>query len=33
MRERFARLVVGGIGLYFAAHFFINTGVNLGLSR
>jgi rod shape determining protein RodA len=31
IRERFARLVVGGIGLYFAAHFFINTGVNLGL--
>jgi rod shape determining protein RodA len=31
IRERFARLVVGGIALYFAAHFFINTGVNLGL--
>ena len=31
IRERFSRLVVGGIGLYFAAHFFINTGVNLGL--
>ncbi len=31
IRERFTRLVVGGIGLYFAAHFFINVGVNLGL--
>ena len=31
IRERFARLVVGGIGLYFAAHVAINTGVNLGL--
>jgi rod shape determining protein RodA len=31
IRERFARLVVGGIGLYFAAHFFINVAVNLGL--
>lgn len=31
IRDRFARLVVGGVGLYFAAHFFINLGVNLGL--
>jgi rod shape determining protein RodA len=31
IRERFSRLVVGGIGLYFAAHFFVNVGVNLGL--
>lgn len=31
IRERFTRLVVAGIGLYFAAHFFINVGVNLGL--
>ena len=31
IRERFSRLVVGGIGLYFASHFFINVGVNLGL--
>ena len=31
VRERFSRLVVGGIGLYFASHFFINVGVNLGL--
>lgn len=31
VRERFSRLVVGGVGLYFAAHFLINTGVNLGL--
>jgi len=30
-RERFARLVVGGVGLFFAAHFFINVSVNLGL--
>jgi rod shape determining protein RodA len=30
-RERFAKLVVGGVGLFFAAHFFINVGVNLGL--
>jgi len=30
-RERFSRLVVGGVGLYFASHFFINTGVNVGL--
>ena len=31
VRDRFARLIVGGVGLYFAAHFFINVGVNLGL--
>ena len=31
IRERFTRLVVAGIGLYFAAHFFINVSVNLGL--
>jgi len=31
MRDRFARLVVGGVGLYFAAHLFIHCGVNLGL--
>lgn len=31
IRERFTRLVVGGVALYFAAHFFINAGVNLGL--
>lgn len=31
IRERFSRLVVCGIGLYFAAHFFVNVGVNLGL--
>jgi rod shape determining protein RodA len=30
-RERFSRLVVVGAGLYFAAHFFIHAGVNLGL--
>jgi rod shape determining protein RodA len=30
-RERFSRLVVGGVALFFAAHFFINVGVNLGL--
>lgn len=30
-RERFSRLVVAGTGLYFAAHFAINVGVNLGL--
>ena len=30
-RERFSRLVVGGVGLFFAAHFFINVSVNLGL--
>jgi len=31
VRERYSRRVVGGVGLYFAAHFFINVGVNLGL--
>ncbi|MCC7012582.1 MAG: rod shape-determining protein RodA [Planctomycetes bacterium] len=31
IRERFSRLVVCGIGLYFAAHFFVNVGVNMGL--
>ena len=31
MRDRFARLVVGGVGLYFGAHLFIHCGVNLGL--
>jgi len=30
-RERFARLVIAGAGLYFASHFAINAGVNLGL--
>lgn len=31
LRDRFARLVVGGVALYFASHLFINTSVNLGL--
>jgi rod shape determining protein RodA len=31
VRERFARLAVSGVGLYFASHFLINVGVNLGL--
>ena len=31
LRERFSRLVVGGVALYFLAHFFVNVGVNLGL--
>jgi len=31
VRERFSRLVVGGVGLYFLAHFFLHAGVNLGL--
>lgn len=31
LRDRFARLVVGGVALYFAAHMFINVSVNLGL--
>ncbi len=30
-RERYSRLVVAGVGLYFTAHFLINAGVNLGL--
>ena len=32
IRERFARLVVSGVALYFAAHLFVHTGVNLGLA-
>ena len=31
IRDRFSRLVVGGIALYFSAHVFINVSVNLGL--
>ena len=31
IRDRFARLVVGGVSLYFAAHLVINVAVNLGL--
>jgi rod shape determining protein RodA len=31
IRDRFSRLAVGGIALYFAAHLFINVSVNLGL--
>lgn len=31
VRDRFSRLVVGGIALYFSAHLFINVSVNLGL--
>jgi rod shape determining protein RodA len=31
LRDRFARLVVGGVALYFASHVFINASVNLGL--
>ncbi|MEX1024062.1 MAG: FtsW/RodA/SpoVE family cell cycle protein [Planctomycetota bacterium] len=31
IRERFSRLLVGGVGLYFLVHFFIHAGVNLGL--
>jgi rod shape determining protein RodA len=31
VRERFSRLVVSGVGLYFAAHLFVNVSVNLGL--
>ncbi len=31
LRDRFSRLVVGGVAAYFGAHFFINAGVNLGL--
>ncbi len=31
VRDRFSRLVVAGVGLYFASHFFINASVNLGL--
>ncbi len=32
IRDRFARLVVGGVGLYFAAHLVINVAVNVGLA-
>jgi rod shape determining protein RodA len=31
LRDRFSRLAVGGIALYFSAHVFINVSVNLGL--
>jgi rod shape determining protein RodA len=31
IRERFSRLVVCGVALYFASHYFVNVGVNLGL--
>jgi rod shape determining protein RodA len=31
VRDRFSRLAVGGIGLYFSAHLLIHAGVNLGL--
>jgi len=31
LRDRFARLVVGGVALYFFAHVFINVAVNIGL--
>ena len=31
IRERYARLTVGGVALYFGAHFFIHVAVNLGL--
>jgi len=31
LRDRFSRLAVAGVGLYFAAHLFIHTSVNLGL--
>ncbi|HIF41758.1 MAG TPA: hypothetical protein EYQ74_11745 [Planctomycetes bacterium] len=31
LRDRFARLVVGGVGIYFAAHLLINVSVNVGL--
>ena len=31
LRDRFTRLVVGGIALYFGAHVFIHVGVNTGL--
>jgi len=30
LRDRFARLVVGGVGIYFAAHLLINVSVNVG---
>ena len=31
LRDRFSRLVVGGVAIYFAAHLFINVSVNVGL--
>jgi len=31
LRDRFSRLVVGGIGIYFAVHAFVHVGVNIGL--
>lgn len=31
IRDRFARLVVGGVALYFASHLVINVSVNIGL--
>lgn len=31
LRDRFSRLVVAGVGILFAAHLFIHSGVNLGL--
>lgn len=31
MRDRFSRIVIGGISIYFAAHMFINVSVNLGI--
>lgn len=31
LRDRFSRLVVGGVALYFAAHVFINVSTNIGL--
>ncbi len=31
MRDRFSRLVIGGIAIYFGAHMFINVSVNVGL--
>ena len=31
MRDRFGRLVVGGVAIYFGAHLFINVSVNLGV--
>lgn len=31
LRERYSRLVVGGVAVYFAAHLVVNAAVNLGL--
>ena len=31
MRDRFSRLLVGGVALYFASHFLIHVAVNVGL--